>query len=131
MKISVSEPKWRASNQYVPVTPLSRLSGNLVQTPNCRSGTGRTAGPGTYEHLLCQCVRRPVLMVSGLAGWRPRPGMTSFFDFVTASKAGIQPYQGLMDSGSSLRYGRHDDFHGWPAFVSTLLAETYSLLETD
>jgi hypothetical protein len=28
-------------------------------------------------------------MVSGLAGWRPRPGMTSFLDFPTPSFTGV------------------------------------------
>jgi hypothetical protein len=68
--------------------PAKAVVRKLVQIPNCRSGTGRRAGPGTYEHLLCQCVRRPVFMVSGLAGWRPRPGMTSFLDFLTPAGAG-------------------------------------------
>jgi len=57
------------------VTPAKEAVRKLVQIPNRRSGTGRRAGPGTYEHQLCQCVRRPVFMVSGLPGWRPCSGM--------------------------------------------------------
>jgi hypothetical protein len=70
------------------VVPAKEAVRKLVQIPNCRSGTGRRAGPGTYEHLLCQCVRRPVFMVSGLPGWRPRPGMTSFFRFRDSLESG-------------------------------------------
>jgi class 3 adenylate cyclase len=44
-----------------------------VEAANCRSGTGRSAGPGTYEHLLYQCARRPVFMASGLASPGGRP----------------------------------------------------------
>jgi hypothetical protein len=70
--------------KHNPSLPRKSLSGN------CRSGTARRAGPGSYEHALCQWVRRPVFMVSGLAGWRPRPGMTSFLNFlIPARKAGI------------------------------------------
>jgi hypothetical protein len=71
------------------VIPAKEAVRKLVQIPSCRSGTARRAGPGTYEHPLCQCVGRPAFMVSGLAGWRPRPGMTSFLDFLTPSIAGI------------------------------------------
>ena len=39
-----------------------------IQRTSCHSGTARRAGPGNYEDLLYQYVRRPVFMVSGLAG---------------------------------------------------------------
>src|SRR6516162_561329 len=70
------------------VTPAKEAVRKLVQIPNRRSGTGRRAGPGTYEHQLCQCVRRPVFMVSGLPGWRPCSGMTSFFRFRDSLESG-------------------------------------------
>ena len=39
------------------------------------------------------------------------------------AKAGIQLHQGLVDSGSSLRYGRNDDFRSRTDFFSTLAGE--------
>jgi hypothetical protein len=55
--------------------------------------------------LLCQlfATLRPAFMVSGLAGWRPRPGMTSFLDFLTPSNAGIYC---AIGTGRSLSSGR-------------------------
>jgi hypothetical protein len=70
------------------VVPAKAAVRKLVQIPNYRSGTGRRTGSGTYEHPLCQCVRRPVFMVSGLAGWRSRPGTTSFFRFRDSLESG-------------------------------------------
>jgi hypothetical protein len=85
----------------------------LVQIPNCRSGTGRRAGPGTYEHLFCQCVRRPVFMVSGLTGSRPRPGMTPFFRFRDSLESG-----GI---GPALRF----QAPGFPLFAGMTAAKNF------
>jgi hypothetical protein len=48
-------------------------------------------------------------MVSGLAGWRPRPGMTSFLDFLTPSQAGIQA-RNTRTVALDSRFRGNDDF---------------------
>jgi hypothetical protein len=58
----------------------------MYQVRSCHSGTAQRAGPGYHEHLLCQCFRRPLFLASGLC---PRPGMTRFLNFLTATFAGM------------------------------------------
>ena len=39
--------------------PAKEAVRKLVQIPNCRSGTGRRAGPGTYKHMLANVFAGP------------------------------------------------------------------------
>jgi hypothetical protein len=69
-----------------------------------------------------------ICCIDAFFGVQPLP--IESFPGQPCTKAGIQLHQALVDSGSSLRYGRNDAFRRETDFFSTLLSCSLSRVQT-